>query len=147
MTGLKPKHLLRAIIVGVILILALTVGVLFWKYSQLKHTDKPGAQTDSARVLQEVGTIYALPTDEEPTVAQIQDKNKLHDQAFFDKSQNGDYVLVYSKNRLALLFRESEKKLINVGPVNIDNSASNQSQSHVAPATTTTPNTPSQTKR
>jgi hypothetical protein len=66
-----------------------------------------------------VSQLYAVPGDEQPTVAQVQDKEKLKDQSFFSKAENGDYILIYTNNKLALLYREKEDKLINVGPVSI----------------------------
>jgi hypothetical protein len=89
-----------------------------------------------------VGAIYALPTDEEPTVAEIQDRTQLADQAFFAKAQNGDYILVYRQNKLALLYRQKDKKLINVGPVTLDTSTGGQNSGQVAPAQTNTSSTP-----
>ena len=123
---------------GVIAVLILIVGVLAWNYHKLKNDPAHVAKTDTARVLQKVGAIYDLPTNEQPTVAQVQDKAKLQGQAFFDKAQNGDYVLVYANNKLALLYREQSNKLINVGPVSFQNNTAQSQQSpQVSPAETT----------
>ena len=53
-----------------------------------------------------------LPENEEPTLATVSDREKLEGQLFFAKSQNGDKVLVYSKSKKAILYRPSEKRII-----------------------------------
>lgn len=111
----------------IIVILIATVGVLFWKYQQAKETDS--AKETSARIIQKVSNLYFVPNDEEPTVAQIQDKDKLGNQEFFKSSQNGDYLLIYQKAKVAIVYREDVNKLVNVGPVSIgDNLADDQNQ-------------------
>lgn len=120
---LTPTVILSVIIV----ILIATVGVLFWKYQQAKETDS--AKETSARIIQKVSNLYFVPNDEEPTVAQIQDKDKLGNQEFFKSSQNGDYLLIYQKAKVAIVYREDVNKLVNVGPVSIgDNLADDQNQ-------------------
>jgi hypothetical protein len=118
---LTPTTVLSVIIV----ILILVVGVLFWKYQNAKATD-PAKET-SARIIQKVAKLYMVPTNEEPTVAQIQDKSKLDNQEFFKTSENGDYLLIYQKAKVAIVYREQINKLVNVGPVNIGDQA-NQNQ-------------------
>jgi len=105
--------------IGVIVVLLLIIGVLFWKYQTAVNNPTLRAQTETARVLQEVSKIYLLPTDEQPTVARVEDKTKVQDQPFFVNAKNGDYLMVYSKHKLAFLYREQDNKLINVGPVSL----------------------------
>jgi hypothetical protein len=96
-------------------------GYFGWQYFSLEKDPNKAQQETAARITDDVGKIYDLPTSEKPTVAQVQDKSKLADQVFFKKAQNGDYLIVYQNEKLALLYRESSKKLINVGPINTDN--------------------------
>ncbi len=70
-------------------------------------------------IVEEVGKIIELPSDETPTVATVTDAEKLKDQVFFKKAKNGDKVLIYSNSRKAFLYRPSEKKIIEVGIVSI----------------------------
>jgi len=60
-----------------------------------------------------------LPKDEEPTIATVLDKEKLKDQLFFAKAENGDKVIIYSKNQKAILYRPSINKIIDVAPISI----------------------------
>jgi hypothetical protein len=104
---------------ALVLVFAGTAGFFFWKWQSLKANPTVEAEATSARVIEKVGKIYDLPKGEKPSVALIQDKNKLKDQSFFDKAQNGDHLLMYTNAKLALLYREKDNKLINVGPITI----------------------------
>jgi len=111
---------------AVIAVLVVAVGVLGWKYYQASHNSAAKNKETSSRIIKAVSNIYMVPTDEEPTVALIQDKQKLENQEFFKNTNNGDYLLLYQKAKLAIVYRESARKLVTVGPVNI-NSAQNAS--------------------
>ena len=77
------------------------------------------SQQTADRIQQAVAQMYLVP-NETPTVAQIKDKSKLGNQEFFKNAHNGDYLLLYKNNKLALVYRESVKKLVNVGPLAVD---------------------------
>ena len=114
----KNKILLIASLVLVVAFAAVA-GFFFWKWQSLKANPTVEAEATSIRLVEKISKIYDLPKGEKPTLALIQDKNKLKDQSFFAKAQNGDYLLMYTNAKLALLYREKDNKLINVGPINI----------------------------
>lgn len=125
--SMRFKRLTVILLSGVIIILLAVIGVLVWKYQQVKGDDASTKnQETSARIIQKVSSLYLVPTNEEPTVALIQDKQKLGNQDFFKKAKNGDYLLIYQKDKIALVYREENNKLVNVGPVNLD--SNNQEQ-------------------
>jgi hypothetical protein len=133
----------KILIISCILVFAAvvsTAGYFGWQFFSLKKNPNKANQEAVARVTGEVGKIYELPTNEKPTVAQIQDKSKLAGQTFFDKSRNGDYVIIYQNAKLALLYRESNKKLINVGPINLNNQQT-QTNSDTTQSSSSTQNT------
>jgi LPS O-antigen subunit length determinant protein (WzzB/FepE family) len=66
-----------------------------------------------------VSLLMELPKDEQPTLITVVDKEKLKDQSFFDKAENGDKVLVYTQSKKAILYRPSTNKIVEVGPVSI----------------------------
>lgn len=74
---------------------------------------------EAEAIVAEVEKIYLLP-DEVPTLATVSDKNLLADQVFFKRAQNGDKVLIYQTAGLAILYRPAIGKIINVGPVSLD---------------------------
>lgn len=109
--------LIVIIVAGILL--ALAAGFFAWKYFDSKGEESGSAA--SQRIIEKVGKLYLVPDGEEPTVAQIQDKEKLSGQQFFDKATNGDYLLIFSDSQFALLYREDVNKIVNVGPISTEN--------------------------
>ena len=99
-------------------------------YPQVLGLSKGQAQVQAEvdSLIAEVGSLIALPTDEKPTVATVSDVEKLKDQPFFKNAANGDKVLIYTNAKKAILYRPSEKKVVEVGAVNI-----RQTEQPVAP--------------
>jgi hypothetical protein len=66
--------------------------------------------------LSDLEEIMLLP-DEQPTVATLVDIEALKEEnpEFYENAQNGDLLVIYSEQ--AILFREEEKRIINVAPV------------------------------
>jgi hypothetical protein len=60
-----------------------------------------------------------VPKDETPTLATVTDKTKLKDQPFFKDAENGDQILIFPQAKKAIIYREKENRLINVGPIAI----------------------------
>lgn len=131
------KKILIAVNILVIVALAGAAGFYFKKYRDLngKYTDVQGKYTELTKdpqaaqaaevrkYIEEVGKVYDLPKDEEPSVATVKDKEQLKDQPFFARAENGDITLIYSSAKLALLYRPSTKQLVNVSSVTIQQDA------------------------
>ena len=109
----------KLLIIGgavLLVVIAIVAGIFAWNY----FNDPARANRETVnRILADVGKIYDLPTDEEPSVAKMQDTSELNKQEFYQKAQTGDFVLIYKKAQLAIIYRESAKKLINVDHVEI----------------------------
>ena len=124
--SIRQRKLPIVLLSAVIVILLAVIGVLVWKYQQTNTDEASKNKETSARILEKVSDLYMVPTNEEPTVALVQDKSKLGNQEFFKKAQNGDYLIIYQKDKIALIYREKDDKLVNVGPVNLDQSQDQQ---------------------
>ncbi len=110
------------IIVGliVILLLCIVAGYFYLQYQNtqnLLQNPTKSAQKELEELVKIVGKSYQLPTNESPTLATVSDKSKLPGDEFFKAASNGDKVLVYSQNKIAILYRPSVQKIISVGPV------------------------------
>lgn len=116
---------------AIIVLLAAAAGYFYWQYTTIRNNPNIVADQNTTRLTSEVGKLYDLPTNEKPSVAQISDKSKLGSQPFFANAQNGDYILIYTKNKLALVYRESSNKIINVGPVSIDQNTQSAAKANV----------------
>lgn len=131
---LGPNAIIIASCAVVILALAGLSGFLYWQNKQLK--DDPAAPAVAAAITEKVSKLYAIPRNEQPTVATIEDVSQLKGQPFFKGAQNGDAVLVFAKAKFAILYREKENRIINTGPVyNEDENKAANGTSAKPPAT------------
>ncbi len=134
-------NVLVATCVVCVLSLVSLSGFLLWQNAKLKRDAKQSDSTSQQNIVSHtiaaVGKLYALPKNERPTVATIKDVSQLKSEPFFDSAKNGDRVLVYTKAKIAILYRDSENKIINIGPVAADQSSQSSTSQN---ATTTEPN-------
>lgn len=119
---IKARYKLLIIILAVIL-------TMVWLYDlsstnknlkqQLEQTNKQQVlnnKGESQELIEKVGRLIVLPEGEQPTIATVQDLEKLKDQPFFARAQTGDKVLIYSVSKKAILYRPSVGKIIEVAP-------------------------------
>lgn len=129
-------------VLGAMLVGAL--GAAGYFYYQYQNT-KPGAieAKEVASLMDTLGSMIYLPEGEEPTLATVTDKEKLAEQSFFQKAENGDKVLIYSGSGRAILYRPSTKKIVDVTSVNVQappqSQAPSSAPSSAAVGTETTP--------
>lgn len=143
--GYKPR--LLYIVIGVLVVVVVAGGIFgYSQYTKLQNENKrlsnpqEAAKSETERIKAEVAALIDIPTDEEPTIASVVDASKLSGQAFFVKAQNGDKVIMFQKAKKAILYRPSTKKIIEVAPINIGDSAENKAAAMTpAPAPTPTP--------
>jgi hypothetical protein len=112
----KPAPL-KIILIALAGIAILVAAFFAWQYFVPKD-DAAKNQATVKRVVAEVGAIYLLP-EGEPSVVQIQDKGQLKDQLFYEKAENGDYILVYEKDKIAVIYRDTVKKIVNAGAITL----------------------------
>jgi hypothetical protein len=125
--SLSVPRLKRLNIKNLLLILAVIALIVFaYEYvhtrSQLKQLSNPkiAGQTETQQIINQVSKSLALPTDEKPTLATVNDATKLRNQNFFKSARNGDKVLIYSRTGQALLYRPSTKQVIEFAPISLN---------------------------
>lgn len=91
--------------------------------SELKVTQE--TPEDTKALLAEISTFMDLPKNEDPTVATVINAEELKTRPFFQKSQNGDRVVVYAQSGKAILYRQTEKRIIEIGVFPTSNSTQN----------------------
>lgn len=106
------------VLVSVAIIVAGFYFLQYQKSQKLLQNPEAQAQADTEKLLAEVGKIFALPGGT-PTVATVSDRSKLSDQQFFASAENGDKVLIYTEAKKAILYRPATGKVIEVGPITI----------------------------
>lgn len=122
---MKLNIKLVSIIVIAILIVG-GVGSGYFFYTKFQETNKilnnPDeiAKKDEKAIIDKIKVLVDVPNDETPSVATVLDVEKLKDQAFFARAQNGDKVIVYSNAKRAILFRPSTNKVIEVSSISLN---------------------------
>lgn len=111
--NLKPSLLLAVFAVAAVALAVITVVML-----RVQASD-PSPAAQLKRVKDKVGRHYLLPTGETPVLATVTDKSQVS-ALFLKNAQNGDQILIYQRNRLAIVYRPSIDKIIAVGPVTYD---------------------------
>jgi hypothetical protein len=102
------------IVVGAALLLAIIVA---FGYGHFRKQSNGEAELNI--VITEVSKHYLLPTNETPALATVTDHTKLTT-AFLKAAQNGDKVLIYQKNQIAIIYRPTIDRIITVAPVSIN---------------------------
>lgn len=109
----------------IIIVVLVLVGTSYYFFNKYKKTqtllNNPtlAAKEEVKKITDQVSKLMELPAKEEPIVVTVLDKNKLKDQDFFKKAENGDKVIVYSVSKKAILYRPSINKIIEVAPLNL----------------------------
>jgi hypothetical protein len=135
----KMPEIKKEYIIGVILlVLAIIPSIYFYTQYQKAQNRLANptqyAADEAKKLVDAVSKLMTLPTDETPTVATVNDKEKLKNQAFFANTENGDKVLIYTNAKKAILYRPTLNKIIDVAPVNIGPAATASAQPVVSEA-------------
>lgn len=93
---------------------------------QLKNADEndvpkevEDAKQQANRIISEVRALMTIADDIEPTVATIVDVELLRQRnPFYNKAENGDHLIITTDR--AILYRSSEKKIIDVVPIQLE---------------------------
>lgn len=126
---------MKKIILPFLILLVIGAGAgstyfFYTKYQEAQYKlDNPDivAQNEVKRITDKLSQLIELPEGEEPSVATVLEKDKLADQPFFARSENGDKVVIYTKAAKAILYRESSNKIIEVAPISLTQPEENSS--------------------
>lgn len=80
-------------------------------------TPSPSALASEDALLAAVAKLIVLPSDERPQIITISDIEKFKDQPFFKHAKNGDILLIYPKNKKAILYDPKENRIIDTAPI------------------------------
>lgn len=84
---------------------------------KLQTAAKPESD-ENKRIVALVAKHMVLPNNETPTIGTVTDSTKLQSKPFFAKASNGDKVLIYTKNKKAILYNPAQKKVVEVTSIN-----------------------------
>ncbi len=118
----QPKDEWRTLIyiVGGLCGLVVLIGVVLGITSYFQNNASSETSEETAKLLTSVSALMLLPADEQPTIATVSNLESLRDQPFFKNARIGDRVLMYPKNKKAILYSPSENRIIEVAPITFD---------------------------
>ena len=91
--------------------------------TQMRAASAEGIQAEVAALVEEVGELIELPGEETPTMATIRNPENLTDHPFLSKGQEGDRLLIYTEDKLVVMYRPETGKIVAVGSVVIEQAA------------------------
>jgi len=103
------------IVVLFILVVMLCVG---WCVYHRHQIDTATGINELRIVEAEVSKHYLLPTNEVPALATVTNNTQLTT-PFLKNAKDGDEILIYEKNQIAIVYRPKIDRIVAVGPVNI----------------------------
>ena len=121
-TKTKKNYLLPGLSILIALAGLGTAGYFYMQNQELRNNPQVSQEAQknrAAEIKAKVAKLISVPADETPTLASVTDKEKLKDQPFFKDAQDGDQILIFPQAKKAIIYRESENRLINVGPIAI----------------------------
>ena len=116
------KQLILPLIAGIVVVVAFVPALYFYReYTNTKkslETAKSEMAKTGNAFITDLRTVMLLP-DEEPTIATVDDVEKVKMNAFFTNAETGDKVVIFKSMKKAILYRPSIKKIIDMAPVNV----------------------------
>ena len=116
------KHIFTTVIS---LAVVATVSASVYFFLQYRHSQAllknpaEAAKTANAEVITAVSRIVDVPAGEDPTVANVTDIEKLRNQPFFARAENGDKVIFFPTSKIAILYRPATGKIIEMSAVSV----------------------------
>ncbi len=120
---MKRKNNVLIVLISIIALGFLTSTIVLIKQNKDLKNDptyvklKKAQKTDTLR--KKVAKLINLPANEKAFIGTYDAKSSLKDNPFFKEAKDGDKYLIFSESGKAIIYRESENKLINVGPIAI----------------------------
>jgi hypothetical protein len=94
-----------------------SAGVATYSYIRMQSVVSTTNKPDEDQVmLKAIGSFMVLPS-EKPTIVSVTDREKLQNQEFFKKAENGDKVVIYESIKRVFLYRPTIRKVIDVAPL------------------------------
>lgn len=121
---MSPRTKRVLLVVNVLLLVGLSASTAYYasKYYSLRSETTQTQEQKNDKLVEEVGKVYSLPGDEKPVVALVADEQKFKEEyEVFTDAKKDDFLLLFEKAGLAVLYRPSDKKVIKTAPLSIQN--------------------------
>jgi uncharacterized protein HemX len=118
----KWRKIRRGAKLAFVVVFLVAMGLSYKFYQELRVYKNPELQAaqqqqEAKQLIQKVGKLIILPSEETPIVATVNDAKTLAtQQAFYKEAVNGDKLLIYTVSQKAILYSPSRNMIVNVGP-------------------------------
>lgn len=110
-TSLRRRYVFAAVVAIMVLIAG------FWWFGMDRVSRE---HVEIATVKNAISKHMVLPSNEEPTLAVVADKSKLTNKYLAAKAENGDQILIYTQQQLAIIYRPSIDRIAGITVVTAD---------------------------
>ncbi len=114
----------KRLVFGFLSLSFISVGLLFWHDVYTFFAYQDSSQREAANLSYRIGATVAIPDGEVPGLATITDESKLNQGGVLAGAENGDKLLLFYKSGRVIVYRPSIGKVVSVGPMVLDASAS-----------------------
>lgn len=102
---------------GILFVLSIGVSIYFYiQNKKLIANPQAAVEKETQDIVRRIGGLVDIP-GEKPSVITVVDREKLDDQEFFKKAQNGDKIIVFEGARRIILYRPSSGKIVDMIPL------------------------------
>lgn len=125
--SLKNKKLNKKVLIPSAAVFVILIGIggyVLWQNNFFQQDPAITYAKQVQTMTANVSKYTTLPQDEDPVTATVTDKNVLPHEAFFANAQDGDKILMYKKNKKAILYRPSTKEVIAVAKLDFQDGSS-----------------------
>ena len=108
---INKKKIIRvaAIVIAIVLVILLVWGVI----SIIKHQ---GSRDEM--IVKRAARHFLLPVAEKPSVVEIKNSDQLRsEQPFYQGAKDGDFLLIYTDAKKAIIYSLQRDIIINAGPI------------------------------
>jgi len=115
---MKRFFIILSLLFAVLVAAGGIAGGVYWytKYQKVITDPKTGSEEEVKMLVQKLSKFMELPA-ENPTVVTITDRDKLQNQEFFQKAQNGDKIIIYQGAKRIILYRPATGRVVDVAPL------------------------------
>ncbi len=114
---ISKQSIMLILFLGVFIGLSATTVYFYRKYQSIKRNLDQIQNQERETIIASIKRFMDLPTEEDPTLATVTDKEMLKEQDFFKRAENGDKVLLYPKSGKAILYRPSTGRVVEFAPL------------------------------
>lgn len=95
------------------------LAVFFFYHKYWVNSPEKLAEREINQLVKSVARLIDLPADELPVVATVKNTDELKEQTFFSNAKIGYKILIYEKNKKAIMYNPESDKIVEVSHIGV----------------------------